>query len=180
MTELPCMHPSLAQPFDALEQQRLALFERLDRLPAEALQAKPDAEHWSALQHVRHLFLSETASLAYLRKKLQHAEGIKPAGLAGRLRAMLLRGWFLLGRKAKAPKVLGDPPAGESPEQVFGDFARLRAEWAQQLEAIPPDMVDKALFRHPIAGRMSLPDALRFFKTHFQHHEKGIQKLLEG
>jgi hypothetical protein len=174
------MHPDLAKPFEALEQQRKALFDELQRQPQEALQHRTGADKWSALQHLRHLELAEAASLRYLRKKLEHTDGIAPAGWGGRMRSLLLRSWFLLGRKAKAPKALGDPPPGEDPQAVMEDFARLRAEWANQLEAIPEDLVSKALFRHQIAGRMSLPDALRFFHTHFHHHEKGMRRVLEA
>lgn len=174
------MHPSLAKPFEALEQQRNALFSRLEKLPEEALHARVDPQSWSSLQHLRHLIMAEQASLSYLRKKLEHNEGVHAAGLGGRIRSLLLRSWFLLGRKAKAPKIVADPPFGEDPQSLFSAYAALRSEWAEQLEAIPPELVDKALFKHQIAGRMSLSDALRFFQTHFQHHQKGMERILQS
>lgn len=174
----PTLHPELARGFEALEREREALFARLRAEDPGRLHYREAPGTWSALQHLRHLIQAETASLAYLRKKLQYADTVRPAGLGARLRAGLLRTWFSLGVKAKAPASLGVPPEGEDPATVLAEYEALRAEWADALAGVPERLVHGELFRHGVAGRMALPQALAFFGTHFRHHAKAVDRLL--
>jgi hypothetical protein len=172
------MQPELLAAWNAMEADRVSLFTRLRAAQPAILQTPLSEGKWSPLQHLRHLIMAETASLAYINKKLAHAEAVQTAGWMDSLRASLLRTWFKLGAKAKAPAAFANPPANESPDQVLSDYDAIRNGLKEVLETVPANLVYGQLFRHAIAGRMHLPDALRFYRTHFRHHAKAIEAAL--
>ena len=178
MAYFSAMHPELLSVWDAMEADRASLFARLRAAETSSLQAPLGSGKWSALQHLRHMIMAETASQAYIKKKLLYADTVQAAGWFDSMRASLLRTWFKMGAKAKSPPAFANPPANENPEQVLADYDTIRKDFQALLETIPTNLVHGQLFRHAIAGKMHLPDALLFTRTHFQHHGKAIEAAL--
>ena len=172
------MHPQLQQRYLQIEAERQQLEKELATLSEAQLQQPMAPGKWSALQTLRHLIMAEQSSVAYMKKKLEYAESATPAGLGARLRAALLTGWFRLGMKAKAPKAFAEIPAGQSAAGVFGDYRAVREELRGVLDGVPDALIDRELFKHPLAGRMTLDSALDFFKAHYRHHALQIRSQL--
>jgi uncharacterized damage-inducible protein DinB len=173
------MHQKLETLFLDLDQDRIALDRQLRQLDNQVLNQPSAPGKWSALQTLRHLIMAEEQSLAYIRKKLKDPTRAKKPGLSTWFRSGLLLGWFKLGMKAKAPPAFAAIDPNQDRDTVLADYSRVRQELAAVLDAVPADVVDRELFRHPLAGRMDLGSALSFFRAHFRHHQKQIVEMLK-
>ncbi len=79
----------------------------------------------------------------------------------------------------KAPKVVLE----STPELIpFDELVRqwdlLRLELHSHLVKLPNAHIHKLVYKHPIAGRLSLPQALQFFAEHINHHKPQIKRTL--
>jgi hypothetical protein len=157
------------------------LFSQLESYSHEALNRKPANGGWSAMQTVHHLILTDELSLAYLKKKMSFGSNFEKAGLAAQGRAFLL--WLYLNApfKFKAPKMVGDENLPDS--AVFAEararWEKTRAEWKTFFENLPEELAEKAVYKHPVVGRLSWPQTLVFLEGHFKRHEKQIHRALK-
>ncbi|MBK9337326.1 MAG: DinB family protein [Lewinellaceae bacterium] len=164
----------------AYHHQVEALLNALASTSDAVLNQKPADGGWSAIQVLHHLIVSEELSLRYVQKKLGFEPTLEKAGLAEWLRARTL--WFYLNIpiKFKAPPMVG--------REHLPDFATLadtkarwmdiRQKWAAYIGQMPSDMAEKAVYRHPLAGRLSWSGMLTFFRCHFERHLKQIRRTL--
>jgi uncharacterized damage-inducible protein DinB len=167
--------------FDRLESSRRTLLESLAGLPDEAVRRPPAVGAWSIVQVVGHLTLAEEATLAYLRKKMQAPpSAIAPAGAMSWVRMVAVAALLRSPLRRKAPGPTADPPAAVSLAEARARWDRVRAEWAAFLDAFPPDLLGRAVFRHPFAGRMSIAHTLGFMQEHQRHHARQIARLRAG
>lgn len=136
---------------------------------------------WSAIQTVHHLILSEELSLQYVQKKLSFNPKLEKADFQTRLRAAAL--WFYLNLpiKFKAPAAVNEEklPGFTTFAQTRERWLAIRRQWTAFLEQLPEDLLDKAVYKHPFAGRLSWSGTLRFFRYHFQRHRKQIRRTLD-
>jgi hypothetical protein len=172
------MSAKLKTEFDALEKSRKALFASLKTYPDELLNKKPAADKWSAVQVIQHLVASETASLNYLQKKTLDTSKAKHAGFDARRRLMLTKMAFYFPLSFKAPTLL-EPPAD------FIPLSKLEAQWDvvrkdtyTLLSKLSDKELEKDLWRHLIAGKMSIYQMYDFFGMHFNRHRKQIERTL--
>lgn len=175
------MTTKVQQLWDILEAQRLDLFRELDKMDPSVLNRKTSPETWSANQNLVHLLAAETASLAYLQKKLSSGGAdIPKAGFNSWLRRFLLRLAFALPMlKFKAPKYLGNLPETSDFEDVKTRFAAQRAMLKAYLDAMPDDLLDREVWKHARAGKMSIAQMLDFFQDHFNRHEQQLKRAIK-
>ncbi len=175
------MSPDLHQQFDRLEDQRIALFARVDGLGDDALNLPPAAGKWSIIQVLSHLIVAEKLSLVIIRKKMADRTGLEKAGLAGRVRSAFLRLVLRLPVRIKAPaKALATVPEHQDLETTRRQWDEVRAAWRENLDSFPPELADQGIFRHPVVGCMSLAQALRFIEDHVDHHAKQVERIVRG
>jgi len=174
------MNASFKPVFDELERQREVLLSLLKNLPEEKLAASPYPGKWSISQIVTHLVTSEKLSLAYMKKKSLGIDGVKNSGITETLRLWLLIISQRIPVKYKAPKVVTEntPPAMPLTALVE-EWSALRNELKQFLERIEDRHVRKVLYKHPLAGRLDVRQAMIFFREHINHHKPQIERLLE-
>ena len=87
-----------------MENERKLLLSELEKYPIDTLEKKPNAKEWSVTEVIMHLVVAESASLAYMRKKLEvggHGKASFSAGIKQRLLNLAIS----LPIKYKAPKV---------------------------------------------------------------------------
>ncbi|MDZ7880272.1 MAG: DinB family protein [Saprospiraceae bacterium] len=175
------MTPKIEKLWQTLEQQRINLFKELETIDSALLNREPAPYAWTALQNLEHLIKAETASLAYLKKKLSHgSEGIAKAGFKSWGRRFLLRLAFALPTlKFKAPKYLGDLPETSDFQDVKLRFAAHRVTLKSFLDTMPNDLLESEVWKHPSAGKMSIAQMLDFFEDHFNRHEKQLKRALK-
>jgi uncharacterized damage-inducible protein DinB len=173
------MNASFKPVFDELEQQRKQLFAMLKDVPEERYNTSPHPGKWSISQIVTHLLTSEKLSLAYMKKKALGVEAVKNSGITETLRLWLLIISQRIPAKYKAPKVVTEnTPTALAFPALVKEWSALRHELKQFLESIEDRHVRKVLYKHPLAGRLDVRQAMIFFREHINHHKPQIERLL--
>lgn len=156
------------------------LLDDLARYDAARLNRKPADGGWSAVQTAYHLLLAEEGSMKYLRKKLSSPGHFDRAGWPARWRGFLLWLSLSLPFKFKAPPttVPENLPESAGMDELRSRWNQIREEWTVFFEQLPDELFDKAVYRHPRAGRLGWVQTLQFFHTHFTRHRKQIFRAL--
>ena len=164
-------------PIQSLDDRRLALLQSLEGLAAEELQARLRPGAWSVLEILEHVVVAERVILQGLPDQTDLVD--RPRSLRHRIKYPLV--WLVL-RLAIPVKVPSKRmlPAGQR------TLADLREEWDQHLRWLrafeaeqSADAQRRALFVHPVAGPISLLQALRMDLLHLRIHSRQIAKILE-
>jgi len=147
----------------------------------QQLNAKADPKSWSALQVAQHLAVSEASSLAYVRKKMAHTQTFPKAGIAELARSFFIRLLLFQPFKFKAPPVVGNAvlSPNNTLEVIRQQWLNARQDWQEFFEAMPRELENKAVFKHPRAGRIGWKHVLCFFSDHFDRHRQQIRKTLK-
>lgn len=168
------MLPELQERFDAIEDRRRALFERLARVGDEDLRHHPSPTSWSLLQVVEHLVLVEglivksmlRADQPVIRRRWWHRIGAILVSI------VLTRG-FRVPAPSKKVVPLSNTPLHESGAK----WDELRRQLREFLERTTPDSARQLGFRHPVSGPLDLPSSLDFVRAHFDHHMRQIARI---
>jgi uncharacterized damage-inducible protein DinB len=173
------MTKKLEQLFLNLEEQRITLLEDLQTRSSPQLAAKPSSDAWSVLEILTHLYTAERLSFEYIKKKSQGIEHLDNAGIQQSLLVPILKISQRLPFKFKAPNVVKEnTPEAYPLQELINQWDLLRMEIKSHLENTLDNHVDKLVYKHPIAGRLSLPQALQFFAEHITHHKSQIKRTL--
>lgn len=174
------MQPALGRRFERLEAARSRLLGSLAGCDAAALNRSPAPGRWSPLQVLHHVVTVEGLTVGYVRKKMQAGAALPRAGVTSRLRLLLLQATLASPLRVRAPAGTATVPAtGELPQlQVLWD--EVRGDLARLLGSFPAELLDRLVFRHPYAGRMSLEHALGMLQAHFDHHARQVEAALRG
>lgn len=116
--------------------------------------------------------------MAYLDKKLA-VKKHGPIGFVSLRRLWLLNTAFRLPVKYKAPPIVADVPATS--------YAIARARWGAVRDAmhvrystLADPLAGHDLYKHPIAGKLSLVHGVRFMRNHVRRHSGQIRRILAG
>ena len=162
---------------DDLEKYRIHVFEELEKLPSKLLNKKIN-KNWSINEHLYHLWLAETSTEKYIRTKTKYPDLIKTMSLFVHLRTMGLRFFLILGIKVKAPKITTTFPNLIDIKNLSKNWRDSRGSFEKLIKDLNErNLGHKAIFRHPLMGRINLKLTLYFFNFHFQHHLKAINTL---
>lgn len=156
------------------------LLNHLALLDDDLLNKKPANGGWSAMQTLHHLILVEENSLAYIHKKLSFHPNLEKAGIQSLFRSILLQITLRSPFKFKAPKAAA---AERIPDfALFADtrarWEQIRLEWTIFFDNMPVDLSEKAVYNHPIAGRLSWIHMLDFMQTHFERHRGQVLRAV--
>jgi len=162
----------------AYQKQVVALLDQLAANDDTILNMTALDGGWSAIQTAHHLILTEELSLRYVQKKLSFQPKLEKAGPDSWLRSQLLALYLFLPIKFKAPDAVGDQslPGFTALADTRSRWLNARQAWTTFLEQLPDDLLDKAVYRHPFAGRFGWLGMLRFFRNHFDRHKKQIYR----
>ena len=136
---------------------------------------------WSPLQVCMHMYLAEKRSLAYVKKKLSFDPNLKKAGIVTWIRHLTLQWYLKSSFKFKAPKAttVFDETLELSLGKIKRDWLQERQAMRLYLTSVPATFLDKTVYRHPIVGRLSLLQMVRFFTVHFERHLEQIHSRLD-
>lgn len=167
---------------DRLNEQLEKLLSLLSAYTTEQLQEKPTPESWSAIQVIQHVMLAEQLSVGYVRKKMQFPQGLKKSSLENWIRLQLLRFFMNAPLKFKAPAIVAEPKFSNDVD--FGILAEkwraIRTDLRKLLDEFPPELEGTNIYKHAMAGRLSLNGMLEFFEGHFSRHRKQIFNALKA
>lgn len=173
------MQAELERRFERLERLREALLAPLAVHEEGVLNQPPAAGGWSVVQVICHLIIAEQLSLDYIRRKSLAGDSMAPAGLWSAVKSMALKAALRSPLRFRSTAPAAEVPEAESLDSVTARWQSLRSEWGETLEAFPARWVDRAVFRHPFAGPLSLPQALDFIEEHLRHHARQVERILK-
>lgn len=166
--------------FDNLEQKLLALEKELSVLSSEQLTKVPKPGAWSVLDILHHLKMAESYGHQYSEKKLSFNPTLPNDNWQARFRSGLLNAFNRSSFKIKAPKGVDESffPKDVAFDQIIMEWKAQRMALQTFLAGLDPEIYTKQVYKHPLGGRLSLYDMLRFFDSHFDRHYKQIQRTL--
>ena len=168
----------LLKEFSVMENERKLLLSELEKYPIDTLEKKPNAKEWSVTEVIMHLVVAESASLAYMRKKLEvggHGKASFSAGIKQRLLNLAIS----LPIKYKAPKV-AQLKEGETVSYVeaISKWTDVRNAMQAAYESLDETIINNELFKHPVAGKISVLQGLRFMRQHAIRHMDQINRTV--
>ncbi len=172
---------TLQQKNERYTQKVAGWLQNLEQYSTEQLNRPASDGGWSVLQNLHHLILAETNSLRYIRKKTSSgSEGIPKVGLGERWRGFLLWAYLKWPAKIKAPAGVSTEalPAQSTLAETRAAYEQLRREWATYIDQVPSELLNRAVYKHPVAGRVGFREALIFFNAHFDRHVGQMQRLI--
>lgn len=161
-----------------LERLRRQLLARLEGVSADILNQRPVDGGWSPAQVLAHVIEAERKSLDYVRKKARDPAAIPRRRMRQRLNDLLLQAAMKSPFKFEAPPALAEPPETLDLEALVADWGEVRRGWRRFVDTFPPGLADKTVYRHPVAGPLTLDAALRFLVNHLQRHGRQIERAL--
>lgn len=173
------MQPELQKLFDTIEQQKADLLIQIGSLSAAQLHQHPPGK-WSLSQVFAHLITSEQLSVQYLKKKIQAIDEQPDTGLVEELKMWTLIISQRLPFKFKAPKVVVDhTPAFKNAAEIATAWNQTRTELKDLLGRFTANHLKRKIYKHPVAGKLNIVQATRFFSEHIIHHTPQIKRLLK-
>lgn len=174
------MNQTLQKTFLAAEIVRNEIIALTKSAPQGQLSFRTSPNKWSVLQILTHLYISEQLSFSYIKKKSLGIDTLQDAGLKQTLLMPVLKISQRLPLRFKAPTVVVEHTPEPLPlNNLIDHWNLLRLELRSHLENISDKHVHRLVYKHPIAGRLSLPQALQFFAEHINHHRPQIIKALK-
>jgi hypothetical protein len=169
------MISELRDKLEIYDQHRLALLDDLERLSDEQLRRKPGPDNWSLLEIVQHMVLSEREVLQDLPESKELTA--RKRGFRARLSYAVVLAVLRWNIPAPVPSD-GMVPDGNT------SLSELRHQWEENLswlrdylDTLRPEDLQRAVFRHPIAGPMTVAQTIDMAKLHFDVHFRQISKL---
>jgi uncharacterized damage-inducible protein DinB len=163
--------------FEKMEARKAELMRALASLDAETLNRPPAPGAWSILQVIAHLTKSESGTLQYIKKKTQDPAALPKSGFMPWLRTgglvLALRSPF----KFKAPKAAAEVPERSDFQAASLAWAEVREDWREFVDAFPPALNDRVIFRHPFVGLLGPAQTMMFLNEHLLHHIRQVGRI---
>lgn len=140
---------------------------------AEEQRRKPAPDKWNNLEVIEHLTISENGIASFF-DKYPPAQSKYRTTLKGRLRAWLLKISLKSPLKFKVPLPALEPKGNLTPEELTARWDKARERLKAHLDAIPADMKDFTMFKHPFAGPLTMAQTLTFMGEHIRKHIKQL------
>jgi len=174
------MHTRYKKLQQLINEDLTELISTCQKLDHETLNWKPSENEWSVAQVCQHLMLTEKLSMKYVKKKLSFNPKLKSAKLTDTWRVGTLGLYSKFSWKVKAPKAVNENnfPAESNFEEIKSHWKEERTALWEYFNKIPEEHIGMQIYRHPIAGRMSMRGMLVFFHEHFLRHRKQINRIL--
>ena len=163
---------------EALETEREGLIQLMRSFDNDALSKSPGQGVWSPLEVLRHIIISEEGSLKYVQKKLSFNPKLPRATYLTDLRYRILLGGIYSPFRFKAPAVVVPEPAEYDLESLVSQWQNVSEGLQTYLGQIDPRWLDYQVYKHPLAGRLSLVQMVGFLKHHLLRHKKQIVSRL--
>lgn len=159
-----------------LEDQREGILNRVRSLASVTLRTRPQPEVWSILEILEHVVVSEAVILQGLPpwRDLQ----ARPRTLAHRVKLLLVKAVLGLGIPVKVPSRRMLPSGTKDLDQISTQWRNQHAWLRTFLAEAGPLAAHQPLFRHPVAGPITLHQALGLDLRHLHTHRRQIEVRL--
>lgn len=169
------MKEILEKKLAQLESETKTLFDSIDQLSEKQLHDQ--SYGWSIIQVLAHLNVAEMGTIIYMTKKMQAGDKMPNYGFGNKLRMGLSKRLLKSSLRWKAPKAVANPKGDYSIEEMKSRWEASREKTITFVKEYPEKYLNKAVFKHPMAGRINLVGALDSMTYHQRHHLHQIQRI---
>ncbi len=169
------MKKSIENRLSLLKKETDEIFDDLASIN-EGLLTK-NGKGWSIIQVLKHLNMAESLSLSYMKKKMQAGERMKKINWVNNARMWVTCGFLESGLRWKAPSYIANPKGDYSLSEVKSEWELTRTKIQDYINDYPDEWLDRAVYKHPMAGRLSLLQAIDSFIYHQRHHVHQINRI---
>ena len=169
------MKKDIEKRLKLLDSETQRIFDDLSGLDDQTL--RKNGRGWSVIQVLNHLNKAEILSLQYMRKKMKAGTKMKKINVLNRMRMWITCGFLESGLKWKAPSYIANPPGDDSLEEMREKWKETRSQIEAYIQDYPDEWLDRAVYKHPMAGRLSLMQAIDSFIYHQRHHVHQIRRI---
>ena len=166
---------TLENRLQAFDDTRRLLLDEMEALDPAMLTAKPIPGKWSMIEIIEHLVLAERAVFKGLPDPSRLVATRR--GLGNRVRYLLVLFILTSGIPVRTPSPAMVPRSGRG-------LAELRRVWDESqrwlrscIAHLGPEAGQKAVFEHPIAGPVTVSQAVRMGQIHVDGHVSQIRRL---
>ena len=159
-----------------LSEKRDALMADLEALPPSHLTARPISGKWSILDIVEHLVLAERVVLQGLPS---------PSELSERKRLLKHRILYLVVLFVLKARIRVRVPSSKMVPRGGHTFHELHSQWdsthlwlQDYIAQLNPEDHRRTVFRHPVAGPVTLAQAIQLDSAHVDGHLRQIRRLI--
>lgn len=167
---------SVQGDLERLEAEKTALLDELRQWSPDRLVLRPAEDCWSALEVLDHIVLTEREIAGAVRKGLATPQRV---GVRDRLGFAMVERIFMTDRRVKAPKSVTTILPGKdlALDGIAARWDAGRTELARLLQECSGLGARDGIFRHPVAGQMTIGQVLRFFSVHIHHHRFQLARI---
>ncbi|MEP1094424.1 MAG: DinB family protein [Cyclobacteriaceae bacterium] len=151
------------------------IFIELESFEDELLRKK--GMGWSIIQVLSHLNMAESISLEYMKKKVKAGRKMSKVNVVNGFRKWVTCGFLQTGLKWRAPAYISNPNGEYSLDEIKSTWETTRNGIRKYVEHYPEDLLNRAVYKHPMAGRLSLIQAVDSFIYHQRHHVHQINRI---
>lgn len=171
------MHPSLLPNWQKVSDYKEKYLNLFSGYSEAQRSYQPSEKEWSILGVAHHLIKAEKGTLKYIKHKLsQQQELDKPWDNTFKMLGLKLALWLPFRYKVPAKDL--HPDKDITLESITAEWDAVRADMLELLDNFPEDYLDKKIFRHPLAGPMTIREALGFWHYHLRHHEQQLNRII--
>lgn len=155
----------------------LGWFARADSINSESFHQQAKDGGWSIQQVLLHLLQVQQATLDMLKNSTKKTEKHKKADMKNRLTFIGLKVALMSNFKFKAPKMISKVDNQVTLHQIKKEWKGVQESFYQFLNEFPEQFQNKLILKHPVAGWLTLNQAIDFLLDHLKHHRRQIELL---
>ena len=170
------MLADIQEAFDSLGKKYGKLLQHLNSLTDDVLHFKAQADKWSIVEVIEHLFMAEENMLAQLTDATS-APTLDPQDRSAKNYHIVIK---VMTRDipVDVPDESMEPHGRFTLEDLLGRWNDTRKKTRAYIDGIQSEKVDDLVYRHPFAGPLNMAETLRFIDVHFDNHMRHIDRII--
>jgi hypothetical protein len=169
------MISELRNRLENYDQRRNAFLDDLGRLNDDQLRRKPGPDGWSLIEVVQHMVLSEREVLQGLPESNELTA--RKRGFRTQLSYAVVLAVLRWNIPAPVPSDSMVPDGNSSLSELHHQWDENLTWLRDYLDTSRPEDLQRAVFRHPTAGPMTVGQTIHLATLHFDVHLRQIKKV---
>lgn len=176
------MNDEMTKSWEALDAKLAEMEDLLKEAGSASTERGPDDE-WSPFEIGLHLFIAESLGLKYLKYKKRQEGEVPKMGVIQKVKYWLLMRAMKSKKKYQAfdaidPRHPDYASRFEGVDNFIEAFFKMRTDFREFLNQQTESYLSGHIFKHPIAGRLTGIEMIRFFNAHFERHLNQIKSII--
>lgn len=170
------MNIKLRKEWDRLIVAKKELFKTLNTFSEKEQNHQVDEYTWSMVGVIEHLVISEGGILKFFDRYPPKASKYK-ATFKSNFKSRFLNFALWSPFRFKAPVKILAPKQEKTLATLEKEWDTIRKDWETLLEDFPNEKINYTVFKHPLAGPVTMLQTLQFMRNHIYTHEKQLRRI---